>query len=45
MAARHGELVDALAGHDPNEAVRLFTAHGMGHSSTTRPRRCGPETP
>ncbi|MFF1610265.1 FCD domain-containing protein [Amycolatopsis sp. NPDC058278] len=45
MAARHGELVDALVGHDPNEAVRLFTAHGMGQSSTTRPRRSGPATP
>lgn len=45
MATRHSELVDALAGHDPNEAVRLFTAHGMGQSSTTRPRRCDPASP
>ncbi|MER6952308.1 FCD domain-containing protein, partial [Nonomuraea sp. NPDC000554] len=39
MADRHGELVDALIGHDPEESARLFAAHGKGQASTTRPRR------
>ena len=37
MARRHLDLVLALAGNDPEDAVRLFAAHARGESSITRP--------
>jgi DNA-binding GntR family transcriptional regulator len=37
MARRHGDLVDALAAGDPEDAARLFSAHARGESSITRP--------
>lgn len=42
MARHHGALVDALAGNDPEEAARLFSAHARGESSGTRPARRRP---
>ncbi len=39
MARRHDELVDALAGTDPAESARLFSAHARGEGSATRPAR------
>ncbi|MFI7065497.1 FCD domain-containing protein [Kribbella sp. NPDC050124] len=37
MARRHLDLVEALAGTDPEDAARLFSAHARGESSITRP--------
>lgn len=37
MARRHMDLVIALAGTDPEDAARLFSAHARGESSITKP--------
>jgi DNA-binding GntR family transcriptional regulator/DNA-binding CsgD family transcriptional regulator len=37
MARRHIDLVEVLAGTDPEDAARLFSAHARGESSITRP--------
>ncbi|GAA1550538.1 GntR family transcriptional regulator [Kribbella sancticallisti] len=37
MARRHMDLVTALAGTDPEDAARLFSAHARGESSITKP--------
>jgi DNA-binding GntR family transcriptional regulator/DNA-binding CsgD family transcriptional regulator len=37
MARRHLDLVEVLAGTDPEDAARVFGAHARGESSITRP--------
>ena len=37
MARRHLDLIEVLAGTDPEDAARLFSAHARGESSITRP--------
>jgi len=37
MARRHLDLIEVLAGSDPEDAARLFSAHARGESSITRP--------
>jgi DNA-binding GntR family transcriptional regulator/DNA-binding CsgD family transcriptional regulator len=37
MARRHIDLVEVLAGTDPEDSARLFSAHARGESSITRP--------
>jgi DNA-binding GntR family transcriptional regulator/DNA-binding CsgD family transcriptional regulator len=37
MARRHVDLIEVLAGNDPEDSARLFAAHARGESSITRP--------
>lgn len=37
MARRHVDLIEVLAGTDPEDSARLFAAHARGESSITRP--------
>jgi DNA-binding GntR family transcriptional regulator/DNA-binding CsgD family transcriptional regulator len=37
MARRHIDLVEVLAGTDPEDSARVFGAHARGESSITRP--------
>ncbi|WP_327636620.1 GntR family transcriptional regulator [Kribbella sp. NBC_00482] len=37
MARRHLDLIEVLAGTDPEDSARLFAAHARGESSITRP--------
>ena len=37
MAIRHFDLIEVLAGTDPEDSARLFSAHARGESSITRP--------
>jgi len=37
MARRHLDLIEVLAGTDPEDSARLFSAHARGESSITRP--------